>query len=146
MITKQARWQDFLVKFHNELQYKPGRVNSMVDALSRKAELAISSHAQGTLMNRTTEGTHDPQAKTILTFVNDGRTRKFWTEDGLLYVKGSHIYVPYGRGIQGCGTHSCSWKNATVGHIYGRMWSLLCTNKQSISACTKETSSTIAHS
>lgn len=95
MITKQARWQDFLVEFNYELQYKPGRVNLMVDALSRKAELATSSHAQETLMNRTKEGTHDPQAKTILNFVNDGNDKEI-LDGRWIAICQRHIYVPYG--------------------------------------------------
>ena len=38
---KQARWQDFLAEFDYTLEYKPGSANHMVNALSRKAELAF---------------------------------------------------------------------------------------------------------
>ncbi|TQE13902.1 hypothetical protein C1H46_000533 [Malus baccata] len=27
-------------------------------------------------------------------FVKDGKTRRFWLEDGLLYTKGKRIYIP----------------------------------------------------
>ncbi|CAL8167715.1 unnamed protein product [Prunus armeniaca] len=37
---KQARWQDFLVKFDYKMEYKQGKTNFFADALSRKATLA----------------------------------------------------------------------------------------------------------
>ncbi|XP_054800138.1 uncharacterized protein LOC129304486 [Prosopis cineraria] len=40
---KQARWQDFLAEFDYWLEYKPGKVNVVADALSKKAELATLS-------------------------------------------------------------------------------------------------------
>lgn len=40
LIPNQARWQDFLVEFDYELEYKPGKGNVVADALSRKSELA----------------------------------------------------------------------------------------------------------
>lgn len=59
------------------------------------------SHAQGTLVDRIKKGmTHDPQAKTILAYVNHGKTRRFWTEDGLLYAQGNRIYVLAHGGLQ----------------------------------------------
>ena len=49
---KQARWQDFLVKFDYTLEYKPRSANHVVDALSRKAELAsMTSQPQGGIMD-----------------------------------------------------------------------------------------------
>lgn len=40
---KQARWKDFLEKFDYQFEYKPEKFNVVVDALSRKAELAALS-------------------------------------------------------------------------------------------------------
>lgn len=37
---KQARWQDFLAEFDMTIEYRPGRHNAVVDALSRKGQLA----------------------------------------------------------------------------------------------------------
>ena len=31
---KQARWQDFLVEYDYVLEYKPGKTNTVADALS----------------------------------------------------------------------------------------------------------------
>lgn len=104
-------------------------------------------NVQETLVVRIKEGmTHDPQAKTILTY-NDGRTRRFWMEDELLYAKGSCIYVPYGPASKGV-VHACPLGKTTVGHIYGRTWSFLFVyqQEQRRSARTKGSSPTIAHS
>ena len=49
---KQTRWQDFLAEFDYELVYKPRRMNVVVDALIRKAELATISHPQTNLFEK----------------------------------------------------------------------------------------------
>ncbi|KAI5343688.1 hypothetical protein L3X38_011564 [Prunus dulcis] len=43
---KQARWQDFLAEFDYKLEYKQGKTNVVVDALSRKAVLAAVTQPQ----------------------------------------------------------------------------------------------------
>ncbi|KAM2435170.1 hypothetical protein PS1_025158 [Malus domestica] len=68
-----ARWQEFLAEFDYKLEYKQGKENVVADALSLS---------------------HDVQAKNIVEFVKEGKTRRFWLEDGLLYTKGKRIYVP----------------------------------------------------
>ncbi|XP_062075961.1 uncharacterized protein LOC133780099 [Humulus lupulus] len=85
---KQARWQDFLAEFHYSLEYRPGKVNVVADALSRKASLAALSRPLGTLVARIKEGlVHDPLAKSLITMVEEKKTRKFWLVNGLLYAK-----------------------------------------------------------
>ncbi|BBN68959.1 hypothetical protein Prudu_661S000800 [Prunus dulcis] len=79
---KQARWQEFLAEFDYKLEYKQGKTNVVADALSRKATLG----AVGLL--------HDPEAKSLLELVIDGKTRRFWLDDGVLYATGKMIYVP----------------------------------------------------
>jgi len=37
---KQACWQDFLVKFDMTIEYRQGKLNVVVNALSRKVQLA----------------------------------------------------------------------------------------------------------
>ena len=93
---KQARWQDFLAEFDYTLEYKPGSANHVADALSRKAELAsITSQPQGEMMDLIKEGLqHDPVAKSLITLAHEGKTRRFWVGDGLLYTKGKRLYVP----------------------------------------------------
>ncbi|VVA40762.1 PREDICTED: retrotransposon, partial [Prunus dulcis] len=92
---KQARWQDFLAEFDYKLEYKQGKTNVVADALSRKAVLAAVTQPQSSLMQRIREGLlHDPQAKSLLELVKDGKTRRFWLDDGILYATGKRIYVP----------------------------------------------------
>ncbi|CAM8878010.1 unnamed protein product [Rhodiola kirilowii] len=92
---KQARWQDFLAEFDYIMEYKHGRTNVVADALSRKAELASISQVTSPLLEKIKEGLGaDDQAQTILALINEGKTRRFWQEDGLIYTKGRRIFVP----------------------------------------------------
>ncbi|KZV51023.1 hypothetical protein F511_43983, partial [Dorcoceras hygrometricum] len=92
---KQARWQDFLAEFDYVLEYRPGKANVVADALSRKAELASISTVLGDLPTRIKEGLgHDPVAKELVKLAEQGKTRQFWLEDGLLYTQGRRLYVP----------------------------------------------------
>ncbi|KAE8656515.1 hypothetical protein F3Y22_tig00117000pilonHSYRG00231 [Hibiscus syriacus] len=87
--------QDFLAEFDYTLEYKPGKANVVVDALSRKAELVAISLAKGTVLERIKEGLEqDPMTRELVKLASDGKTQRFWVEDGLLYTKGRRIYVP----------------------------------------------------
>jgi len=76
---KQARWQDFLAEFNYMLEYKPGRINLVADALSRKAEFAaMLSHPQSSLLDRIKKGlVQDPTAKNMMEYAKEGKTRSF---------------------------------------------------------------------
>ena len=37
---------------------------------------------------------HDPIAKNLITLAHEGKTRRFWEEDCLLFTKGKRLYVP----------------------------------------------------
>ncbi|KAH9753009.1 Endonuclease [Citrus sinensis] len=94
---KQARWQDFLAEFDYWLEYKPGKANVVADALSRKVELATLSMSQPKfdLISRIKEGLQqDPLAKDLLEKVLEGKTRRFWQEEGILLTKGDRLFVP----------------------------------------------------
>nr|CAN77324.1 hypothetical protein VITISV_012650 [Vitis vinifera] len=89
----------FIVKTDNfdyTLEYKLGSANHVADALSHKAELAsMTSQPQGDIMNLLREGLqHDPVAKSLIALAHEGKTKRFWAEDGLLYTKGKRLYVP----------------------------------------------------
>jgi len=92
---KQARWQDFLAEFDYTLEYKPGKANVVADALSRKVELASISRVDSPFLDRIKNGLQlDPLAKSLIALVEEGKTRRFWLIGGLLYTKGSRLFVP----------------------------------------------------
>ncbi|ERN17742.1 hypothetical protein AMTR_s00047p00078070 [Amborella trichopoda] len=41
--------------------------------------------------------TKDPSTKKLVLDVQEGRTKRFWLEGGVLYAKGRHMYVPNGK-------------------------------------------------
>ena len=103
LTPKQARWQEFVAEFDFRFEHKAGRLNQAADALSRKAELAtlkilasLSASVVNTpLKERIKENLEkDPVVRTILKLVEEGKTRQFWVEDGLLWAKGGRLYVP----------------------------------------------------
>ncbi|RVW72184.1 Transposon Ty3-I Gag-Pol polyprotein [Vitis vinifera] len=63
---------------------------------SRKVELAsMTSQPQGDIIDLLREGLqHDPVAKSLIALAHEGKTKRFWVEDGLLYTKGRRLYVP----------------------------------------------------
>ncbi|KAL5831624.1 hypothetical protein ACOSQ4_016978 [Xanthoceras sorbifolium] len=77
-------------------KYKPGKANLVADALSRKAELAtMRSAPQGEVINLIKEGLqHDSLGKSLVGLANDGKTKRFWVQDDLLYTVGNRLYVP----------------------------------------------------
>ena len=80
----------------NQLEYKPGSANHVVDALSRKVKLAsMTSQPQGDIMDLLREGLqHDPVAKSLIALAHEGKTKRFWVKDDLLYTKGRRFYMP----------------------------------------------------
>ncbi len=82
---------DFLAEFKYDLEYMPGKTNQVADALSRKGCLApIISILEGTTLGRIKEGLdHDPQAQRFMELVREGKTTRFWVEDGVLFTKGN---------------------------------------------------------
>ena len=37
---------------------------------------------------------HDPVAKSLIALAHEGKTKRFWLEDDLLYTKGRRLHVP----------------------------------------------------
>ncbi|RVW96826.1 hypothetical protein CK203_026059 [Vitis vinifera] len=55
----------------------------------------MTSQPQGNIMDLLREGLqHDPVAKSLIALAHEGKTKRFWVEDGLLYTKGRRLYVP----------------------------------------------------
>ncbi|GKA38846.1 putative nucleotidyltransferase, ribonuclease H, partial [Tanacetum coccineum] len=91
----QACWQDFLAKFDYQLEYKPGKANVVVDALSRKAEFAVITQSQFFLQDQIKERfEHDPLAKKLIALAKEERTLRFWLKGVMLFTKGDRLYVP----------------------------------------------------
>ena len=92
---KQARWKDFLAEFDYVLEYKPERGNVLDDALCRKAELATITTAHCDIQDAIKDGIkHDPKAKKLMDLDAQGKTRRFWVENGFLLTIGWRVYVP----------------------------------------------------
>ncbi|XP_052117959.1 uncharacterized protein LOC127747717 [Arachis duranensis] len=73
---------------------KSGKTNVVADALSRKAKLAAISMVEGDIMHTIKEGLHhDPLAKKLVELAREGKTKRFWLENDLLYTKGRRLDV-----------------------------------------------------
>ncbi|XP_054818995.1 uncharacterized protein LOC129318287 [Prosopis cineraria] len=95
LTPKQARWQDFLAEFDYVLEYKTGAANVVADALSKKAELATLTQVSGDLVEKVKEGmAQDPIALQLMELAKEGKTKRFWVDDDILYTLGRHMYVP----------------------------------------------------
>ena len=103
LTPKQARWQEFVAEFDLQFEHRAGRTNQAADALSRKAELAAvtllanlsASRVHIPIRERIKENLEkDPVVRTLLKLVKEGRSRRFWIEDDLLWTKGNRLYVP----------------------------------------------------
>ncbi|RVW98232.1 Retrovirus-related Pol polyprotein from transposon 17.6 [Vitis vinifera] len=82
----------FIVKTDNVATsyFQTQKKLSPTQARCRKAELAsMTSQPQGDIMDLLREGLqHDPVAKSLIALAHEGKTKRFWVEDGLLYTKG----------------------------------------------------------
>ncbi|KAK4278290.1 hypothetical protein QN277_016155 [Acacia crassicarpa] len=53
------------------------------------------SQAEGDLITKIVEGmNHDPVARQLVEMAKEGKTKRFWLEDGLLYTVGRRVFVP----------------------------------------------------
>lgn len=79
------------------MRYKQSKTNVVADALSRKTILVVVnlSMSERSLVRRNKdELTQDLLAKSIVAFVNEGKTSRVWLNDVLLYAKERRIYIP----------------------------------------------------
>uniref|UniRef100_A0A803QP31 Uncharacterized protein n=1 Tax=Cannabis sativa TaxID=3483 RepID=A0A803QP31_CANSA len=81
---------------------KAGRLNQIVDAFSRKADLAtlkvlvsMSTSRVGTLIKEHIKENleKEPVTKNIMGLARKGKTTQFWVEDDLLWAKGGHLFI-----------------------------------------------------
>ncbi|XP_021753565.1 uncharacterized protein LOC110718935 [Chenopodium quinoa] len=106
---RQARWQESLAEFDVEFAYRTGASNRVADALSRRADLApLQRLAPLTSSNVTTSVRDqvkaylgdDPMTGTIKKLIEEGKTRRFWMEDGLVYTKGKKLFISRAGGLR----------------------------------------------
>lgn len=72
------------MEFDYALEYKLGKTSLVEDVLSQKAELATIIRIENLLVKRIKEGLkHDSQAHAFIQCARDGKTRRFWYEDGV---------------------------------------------------------------
>ncbi|XP_074301078.1 uncharacterized protein LOC141632412 [Silene latifolia] len=107
--SRQARWQELLAEFDVEFAYKPGAANRVDDALSRRCDLATLhtiAHLSTTIVATDIQVKvkehldQDPVATNLKQLAIEGKTRKFWMEDDLLFTKGHRIFVPKAAGLR----------------------------------------------
>ncbi|KAE8674455.1 cytochrome P450 78A7-like [Hibiscus syriacus] len=90
---KQARWQEFLAEFYFSLEYKPGKVNCVVDGLNRR--YAIET-VEGTLLKRIKEGLpHDLLRKELMKKCHDSKWAGHPGVDRTLALLSEQYYWPH---------------------------------------------------
>ncbi|KAL0434183.1 UNVERIFIED_CONTAM: hypothetical protein Slati_2752600 [Sesamum latifolium] len=109
LTSRQASWQELLAEFYFVLEYRAGSNNHVVDALSRRADLASlgsiaalsSSIVATSIRDRACELLSKASAAQGLDhLVEQGKARQFWLDDGLLMTKGNRLYVPKGGDLR----------------------------------------------
>ncbi|KAK3035518.1 hypothetical protein RJ639_033977 [Escallonia herrerae] len=101
LTSKQARLQELLAEFNFMLEYRADSTNSVVNALSRRAELdqvalmamnaivRVDSRVAINIEKKIRKAlTGDPVAQQLLKLIESSKTQQFWQEDGLLMTKG----------------------------------------------------------
>ncbi|XP_072083760.1 uncharacterized protein [Arachis hypogaea] len=63
--------------------------------ISKPYRMSAISMVEGDIMHIIKEGLHhDPLAKKLVELAREGKTKRFWLENDLLYTKGRRLYVP----------------------------------------------------
>ncbi|KAE8690176.1 hypothetical protein F3Y22_tig00110912pilonHSYRG00073 [Hibiscus syriacus] len=76
-----------LNEIERRYMHKLGKVNFMVDALSRRYDMEFVSLLTGRMWERIKEGlSHDPMATSLIELANEGKTLKFWLDGGLFIM------------------------------------------------------------
>ena len=63
--------------------------------ISKPYRMSAISMVEGDIVHTIKEGLHhDPLAKKLVELAREGKTKRFWLENDLLYTKGRRLYVP----------------------------------------------------
>ncbi|KAL4312967.1 hypothetical protein GQ457_01G036970 [Hibiscus cannabinus] len=95
---EQQRWLSKLIGYDFEIRYRPGKLNSVADALSREVSSTIMAFTQSTfgiIEDIRTATQADPELRNIQLHLADGTAMYpgYSAQDGLLLVRG-RILVP----------------------------------------------------
>ncbi|WJZ87951.1 hypothetical protein VitviT2T_007294 [Vitis vinifera] len=97
---RQARWQEFLTDFRFEWLHRPGKHNTVVDALSRREVIAYITTLSEVIFDFNEKikqaAEQDAAYGRLKQQVKEGVIRRYWLEGDLLVAKGGRWYVPTG--------------------------------------------------
>jgi RNase H-like domain found in reverse transcriptase/Reverse transcriptase (RNA-dependent DNA polymerase)/Integrase zinc binding domain/Integrase core domain/gag-polyprotein putative aspartyl protease len=102
---RQAGWLDFIQEFNLEIIYRPGKDNTVADALSRRPDYTINticslSLSKGLLPAVQAAAKKDEQYQSLLRQVESTTRTDFKVRDGLLYKEEKpsppRLYIPEG--------------------------------------------------
>ena len=97
---KQARGQEFLADFRFEWLHRPGRHNTVVDALSRREVITYITALSEVISDFNTKikqaAEQDATYDRLKQQVKEGVIMRYWLEGDLLVAKGGRWYVPAG--------------------------------------------------
>ncbi|URE41304.1 Retrotransposon protein [Musa troglodytarum] len=86
-LPKRARWRDFLAEFDMAMEYKPEKqMSGVVNAMQLEAR-GQTSRLQSNFLSGS-------RMVTLMQLFQEGKARRFWVQEGLVYTKGNRVYVP----------------------------------------------------
>lgn len=105
---RQTKWMEYLQEYHFDIEHIPGKNNVVADALSRRADYALSAIVSVgpdiEFMNELKESArNDKRYQTVSETIGHGQKSNFVTENGLLYFYPANqehvkrLYIPAGR-------------------------------------------------
>jgi hypothetical protein len=96
--ARQTRWSEFLQQFDFQIQYRPGRDNTIADGLSRRPDHQLSTMVQSSpnishelIDSIKAQYMTDPVTKHIL----EKGHKQYTARDGLIYTLDNRLYVPF---------------------------------------------------